>query len=138
MKLKTLGVIHLTLLAWGSIFAMENSAQMLNPQYGTTGAPMSSFINDSYLLNSQLNTGASRSRSSSSSSSNISSPNNSDLVAKITTLFKRVPVKQRPLIAQQLRASLINSSVYQKATPAQQKMVLSNFSSMVAEAMARA
>jgi hypothetical protein len=64
MKLKRIGIFSLAMLLWGTALVQRNVAQMLNPGYGTMGAPMGNFINDSYLLNNQLDKGASGSTQS--------------------------------------------------------------------------
>lgn len=147
MQPKIAGAIGFALLCWGTTLSASSSAQMLNPGYGTMGAPMSNFINNNYLLNNQLKKSGSTSykktssgydRSPSSSRSSFSNEDRDLMVEKLATLFESVPVKKRPALVRQLRASVMNTPQFKQASRANQQLMLRNLSSLVKEAVEEA
>jgi hypothetical protein len=138
MPLKTAKTLGIALLLCGSALAQRGTAQMLNPGYGTQGAPMSNFINDSYLLNDQLDKGPSGNPGTSSpnggsddepSSSNSSS--SASVVSSLARLFKSVPPEQVPLVADRVRQSVMSSPEFVNASPAQKQQMLQYLSSLI-------
>ncbi len=141
--------LALTFLLWGIALVQQSFAQMLDPGYGTMGAPMSNYINDNYLLNDQLDKGESNYDSSDSDadfnnahSSNesdeatsieedSSAANEDDPLSTLTKLFNSVPPEQRPAIANQLRSSMMSSPQFQQASAAEKEHMLEYLSSLI-------